>query len=164
MEEEASTKESKHGDRWSDEEFRVWVLDELIAEAPRLYEKYKDVVQKISFCIVKWRQRYQGNAPLWNRVFKKDRVIKEAIESVPIIHAVDHWMSSYSATLLPVDGEPKKKVTIIDLCSGKGYLSMLLSEYLKEPELVDKCILIDKAWPLCNSQPKPHHIRYVGLD
>ena len=73
-------------------------------------------------------------------------------------------MSSYSATLLSVDGEPKKKVTIIDLCSGKGFLSMLLSEYLKEPELVDKCILVDKAWPLCNSQPKPHHIRYVGLD
>jgi hypothetical protein len=92
----------------SDDDFQSWILQELETENPELQKKFPDVFVKISTCILKWRKRYHGNAPLWNRIFKRDRVIKEAIESVPIIHAVDKWMTTH------------EKVTIIDLCSGKG--------------------------------------------
>ena len=142
---------------WSDKEFQAWIHEQLQEEAgPVLYEKYgEQVFDKLSKCITRWRKRYRrdgdgDSAKLWKRLFKRDRVVKEIIESIPIIHAIDGWVASASN-----DDEP---VTIIDLCSGKGYLSMLLSEYLPASK-VKKCILIDKAWPMCFSEPQPHHIR-----
>ena len=132
---------------WSDEKFQSWILEELVKEAPALYEDYPDVFAKASRCITLWRQRFRGNMLLWKRIFKKERVTKEVIEAVPIVHAVDQWISSH------------KNVTIIDLCSGKGYLSMLLSEYLP-PDRVEKFLLIDKAWPMCHSTPGPHHMNW----
>eukprot|EP00980_Cylindrotheca_fusiformis_P015251 scaffold4239_cov80-Cylindrotheca_fusiformis.AAC.8 len=158
-------------DQQTDEEFESWIAGELKLENSQLDQEYPQVFNKIAHCILKWRKRYQGNSTLWNRIFKKDRVVKEAIESVPVIHAVDLWMRT------------NENVTIIDLCSGKGYLSMILSEYLndddedpkeKEEEeerqqqqrprrKVNKFILIDKAWPLCHSIPKPHHISWEHI-
>jgi hypothetical protein len=40
---------------------------------------------------------------------------------------------------------------------------MLLSEYLDEPQRCKKCILVDKAWPLCHTKPKPHHINWEHI-
>ena len=91
----------------TDEEFEAWIVEELKKENIQLYKQYPDVFVKVAHSILKWRRRYHGNIPLWNRIFKKDRVFKEAMESVPVIHAVDQWMIS------------KENVTIIDLCSGK---------------------------------------------
>eukprot|EP00957_Ditylum_brightwellii_P195597 14903795-Ditylum_brightwellii.AAC.1 len=45
--------------------------------------------------------------------------------------------------------EMREKITIVDLASGKGYLSMLLSEMLP-PEKVERFVCIDKAWPMHN--------------
>jgi len=135
----------------TDEEFEAWILEELKQENIQLYKQYPEVFGKVAHSILKWRRRYHGNIPLWNRIFKKDRVFKEAMESVPVIHAVDQWMIS------------KENVTIIDLCSGKGYLSMILSDYLDDPSRVKKCILVDKAWPLCHMTPKPHHISWEHI-
>ncbi|CAJ1951128.1 unnamed protein product [Cylindrotheca closterium] len=135
----------------TDEEFVAWILEELKQENIQLYNQYPDVFAKVAQSIIKWRRRYHGNIPLWNRIFKKDRVFKEAMESVPVIHAVDQWMMS------------KENVTMIDLCSGKGYLSMILSDYLDDPGRVKKCILVDKAWPLCHMTPKPHHISWEHI-
>jgi hypothetical protein len=36
---------------------------------------------------------------------------------------------------------------------------MMLSEYLPADK-VDKCVLIDKAWPMCHSTPQEHHIHW----
>ncbi|KAL3935715.1 MAG: hypothetical protein SGBAC_008816 [Bacillariaceae sp.] len=135
----------------TDEEFEAWILAELKRENIQLYKQYPDVFGKVAHSILKWRRRYHGNIPLWNRIFKKERVFKEAMESVPVIHEVDQWMIA------------KQNVTIIDLCSGKGYLSMILSDYLDDPSRVKKCILVDKAWPLCHMMPKPHHISWEHI-
>lgn len=99
--------ETARYDEQSDDEFKSWIAAELRSENPQLDELYPNVFDKVAHCILKWRKRYQGNSALWNRVFKKDRVIKEAMESVPVIQAVDQWMRS------------NESVTIIDLCSGK---------------------------------------------
>eukprot|EP00980_Cylindrotheca_fusiformis_P015240 scaffold4238_cov63-Cylindrotheca_fusiformis.AAC.1 len=109
-------------DQQTDEEFESWIAAELRLENSQLDKEYPLVFNKIAHCILKWRKRYQGNSTLWNRIFKKDRVVKEAIESVPVIHAVDLWIRT------------NENVTIIDLCSGKGYLSMILSEYLNDDD------------------------------
>ena len=56
-------------------------------------------------------------------------------------------------TQLP-EGE---KFTIIDLCSGFGFMSMFLAEMLPA-EKVDRIVLVDKMWPMRNQvlRPFPH--------
>jgi len=138
----------------SDDEFKKWIYGELVEEAgSALVEEFgSDLFHKISACITRWRQRYRdgdGSALLWKRLFKRDRVVKEIIESLPIVHAMDAYFLEKN----------NHNVTIIDLCSGKGYLSMLLSEYLPH-EKVRKLVLVDKAWPMCFAEPRPHHINW----
>lgn len=141
---------------WTDQEFRDWILQELIIEAPGLYRNYTTMFGDAADCILKWRQRYRGDNGVWKRLFKRDRVVKEVIESIPIIDAVNTWIQD------PCLADNMQNVTIIDLCSGKGYLSMILSEYLP-PDRVKKFVLVDKAWPMCYSEPKPHHINWAHI-
>jgi hypothetical protein len=139
---------------WTDAEFEAWILQELIGEAPELYENYTEVFHRSATCIKNWRERYRGNSLLWKRLFKRDRVVKEVIEAIPIVDAVDRWVCD-----LQKEGGVNQNITIIDLCSGKGYLSMILSEYLPS-ESVQKCVLVDKAWPMCFAEPQPHHMNW----
>lgn len=151
MENEDLEHNSEVPNNQSDDDFEKWIFNELRQNSPQLYQEYPNVFQRLAICVTKWRKRYHGNKPLWNRIFKKDRVVKETIESIPIINAVDHWMSSH------------ENVTIMDLCSGKGYLSMLLSEYLEESNRVKKLLLIDKQWSLHNMVPMAHHISWEHI-
>ena len=48
-------------------------------------------------------------------------------------------------------------MTVVDLCSGKGYLSMLLAELLP-PDRVRGCVLVDKAWPRHDVEVRHDHI------
>jgi len=134
----------------TDDEFGAWLTDELANSPGR--QQYKTVFDQAIVAIIKWRQRYRGNPKIWKRIFKKERVLKELIESAPIIHSVQIFVN---------ENENRKDApyTILDLCSGKGYLSMFLSEILP-PEKVQKIILIDKAWAMCNAELLPHHINW----
>ena len=136
----------------SDDEFLAWFTKE-VASCPGR-KKYSSVYDDSINAIVQWRKRYRGNPRLWKRIFKKERVIKELVESAPIIDLVKK----------AVDASPvgSKKFTIIDLCSGKGYLSMLLSEILPG-EKVERCILVDKAWAIASKETtelKRHHMNW----
>ena len=133
---------------WTDEVFEEFIRQELNKDP--LHEQYPEIFDAAPGCITKWRSRYRGDRSTWNRIFEKDRVVKETIEAVPIIDSVQRLVMSSSST-------DDKKYTIIDLASGKGYLSMLLSELLP-PSQVKRFVLIDKAWPQHNEPPKPHHI------
>ena len=58
------------------------------------------------------------------------------------------------------------KVTVIDLCSGVGYLSIITSELLHdlyggaEQSPVCRFVLVDRAFPMLNNTDtiKSHHI------
>ena len=84
--------------------------------------------------MLRWRRRYRGNPRLWRSLFKGEKVVKEIVESAPVIAAVREVVAAH-------EGE---KMTIVDLCSGKGFLSMILSELLPAAR-VERCILIDKV-------------------
>ena len=142
---------------FSDDEFKTWITSEL-QDAPGR-ETYTYVFEGAIEAMVRWRQRYRGNPTLWKRIFKKDRVLKELIESVPIIHEVQTLVSDPEKSYLSNETEKKKKFTIMDLCSGKGYLSMFLSEMLPK-ENVEKFILVDKAWAMCNTPLQSHHMNW----
>jgi len=133
----------------ADEEFETWFLAEL-QEHP-LSERYPELFIKAATAVTNWRRRFRGDPALWKRLFKKDRVVKEFVEAVPILDALLTWMESSNAT----------NITILDLACGKGYLSMMMSEVLP-PDRVLKCIMIDKQWPMATntSTPQSHHINW----
>ena len=136
----------------SDEEFHSWLTDE-VANCPGR-NTYSSVYDDSIDAIIQWRKRYRGNPLLWKRIFKKERVIKELIESAPIIEMVKKVVESSR------DGS--EKFTIIELCSGKGYLSMFLSEILPADK-VERCVLVDKAWAIASkdtTELKPHHMNW----
>jgi len=138
----------------SDDEFEVWFLDELIRSSPQVHSLYPELFSQCATAVTHWRRRYRDDRSLWLRLFKADKVIKEVIESIPVISLVQDWMDRHN--------DVEEPITIIDLCSGKGYLSMLLSEILP-PDRVTKCILVDKAWPMCHGKVMPHHVNWEHI-
>lgn len=139
---------------WTDEKFASWISEEL-TDAPGR-NTYPTIFDQSIDAIIKWRQRYRGNPAVWKRIFKKERVLKELIESAPVLHSVQKFVNNYESGHNDNDDDT---ITILDLCSGKGYLSMFLSEMLP-PEKVKKIILVDKAWAMCNSEVLPHHMNW----
>lgn len=90
---------------------------------------------------------------LWARFIKhkrkQTRSLKELNESAPVMQEV---LDMIRTSELP-DGQ---KYTIIDLCSGFGFMSMYLAEMLP-PDKVDRIVLVDKMWPMRN-QVTPNSI------
>ena len=58
---------------------------------------------------------------------KRGRLVKELLESLPVIHCVLEHVEQLRPKLTTT-GE---KLTVLDLCSGFGYLVMFLSELLQ---------------------------------
>ena len=134
--------------------FRAWLGSEL-AQQPGA-ERYPEVFAGALEAIVGWRRRFQGNPRLWLRLFKPEKVLKELVESAPILDAVSTFVAETSL-------EAGQKVTIVDLASGKGFLSMFCSEMLP-PERVEKLILVDKMWPRCGAaEVLPHQMNWEHI-
>lgn len=138
---------------WTNEEFEAFIDTELTKDP--LHKDYPELFKRAPKIISLWRQRYEGNAPLWKRLFKSERVLKEFIEAAPFIDSIERLVLSTELK----DGE---KFRIIDLACGRGYLSMFLSELLP-PDRVERCILVDKQWPMHNMPPKEHHINWSHI-
>ena len=127
-----------------EESFMDWLEAEL-AEAPGS-DVYADVYSDAVAAVRQWRRRYRGNQALWRRLMRPERLVKEIVESAPVISAVCDFVDS-------ADGP----VTVVDLCCGKGYLSMLLAEMLP-PAKLRGCVLVDKAWPRHDTPIGESHI------
>jgi hypothetical protein len=94
----------------------------------------------------------QLNNP-WTKVRK--RLVKEFNESEPCI--------SFIENILERNEDSNNKFIIVDLCSGFGILSMLLSELLPK-DRVDKIWLIDKRFPMTiDTEAKSHQISMQHL-
>ena len=149
---EDSTEDSTYG--LSDDEFQRWFAERLASHP--LMEDYPRIQLLASRAVTRWRQRFRGNIQLWRKLFKGERVVKEIIEAAPVI----------DATINIVENLPEgngQKFTLIDLASGRGYISMILSEVLP-PQKVEKIYLIDKAWPLSGTvDALPHQISWEHL-
>mmetsp|Transcript_26833 Transcript_26833/g.61271 ORF Transcript_26833/g.61271 Transcript_26833/m.61271 type:complete len:369 (+) Transcript_26833:237-1343(+) len=138
---------------WStNEEFAAYISDELHLHP--LSSEYPKVFAAAPGVICKWRERFRSNMPLWRRLFKKQQVIKEIVEAVPVIDAV--------VKLVEGSELEHETFTILDLCCGKGYLSMLLSELLPA-EKISKIVLVDKMWCMTNMTPSEKHISWTHI-
>ncbi len=126
--------------------FADW-LDKALRAAPN-QAAYGQTYLDSAAAVVRWRRRYRGNPKLWNRLMK-DKVVKELVECAPVVAACRDYVDAHT-----------KPVTVVDLCSGKGYLAMLLSELLPKDK-VSRIVLVDKAWPLNGQdEPLPHQINW----
>ena len=135
----------------SDADFEAYVTQSLAAHP--LASQYQELFQAAPICIRKWRQRYRGHPSVWKRLFDSSRVFKEFIEAVPVLDAVQQLVAQTT---------PSEPFTIIDLASGKGFLSMFLSELLPANK-VKRLVLVDKAWPMHGMTPQAHHISWEHL-
>jgi hypothetical protein len=147
------TSRNNHLFTMSDDEFCTYMSSHLQQNALSRY--FPDIFSKAPHCMTNWRRRFGDNPPLWRRLFDKDRVIKEFVEAVPVLDAVVKLINQQTTTT-------DRQYHIIDLCSGKGYLSMLLSELLP-PSKVHRIVLMDKAFPMRNQQPQSHHINWEHI-
>lgn len=138
----------------TDDEFAAWFTTRL-ALHPLLKTRYPRILDLAPRAVAAWRERYRGNVPVWRRVFDADRVVKEIVEAAPVLDAALRIVEG-------AEGEDGK-FTIVDLASGRGYLSMVLSELLP-PDRVERIVLVDKAWPLCGTEKAlPHQINWDHL-
>jgi hypothetical protein len=136
----------------SDVEFEALMAQTL--QKDPISAKYPEIFQLAPKCLVQWRQRYRGNRIVWKRLFNQERVLKEFIEAAPIIDAVRIFVDR-----APQGLSESEKFTVIDLASGKGFLSMFLSDMLP-PSKIRRFVLMDKAWPMHGAAPQPHHISW----
>ena len=147
----------------SDDEFCMVIMERL-NEDP-ISKQYPKLFNLIPNIFLKWRKRYSVTNPkLWKRLFDLDRVIKEFIEACPVIDSVLTTIENEKHQDDEESEEKKQKqcYTIIDLCSGKGYLGMILSEMLP-PSKIFRIVLMDIAWPMRNvpnAKSKPQHINW----
>lgn len=134
-------------DSISDENFEQWISNKI--RNCNLYSLYPDIFEEGIAVIMKWRSRFADRQDIWHRFIKGKsgntiRILKEFCESVPVIDSVRRSLSA-------LESEEKigifqgGKVTILDLCSGFGFLSMFLSEMLPA-DRVNRIILVDIQW------------------
>ena len=117
-----------------------------------IYRDYREIYDRAVAILEKWRRSFPKS--VWIRVVKSGRIAKELNECAPVIkHALDR------VDKMPVPADPDERATVIDLCSGFGYLGMFLSEML-DPRKVKLIALVDKQWPMFNAAPKSHQINW----
>lgn len=117
--------------------FEAWLFGLLVAGVTG--RRFLATSERVAKVICHWRSNFPGK--LWARLSRDScaTLIKEAREAIPVIAFVQQRVEA-----LDVEHGP---VTILDLCSGLGFLGMLLVEILPS-QRVHACVLMDQAWPL----------------
>lgn len=150
----------------SDDDFCEWIRLRL-SQNP-LSKKYPKLFSIAPDVFLRWRKRFAIASPkVWKRLFDLEKITKEFVEAAPVLDAVVTMIEKNDSddidskeNKLHQDQKQTKQYTIIDLCSGKGYMGMFLSEILP-PNKVFRIVLMDKAWPMRNSkEAKPQHINW----
>ena len=110
---------------------------------------------------VRWRARFWEDKQLWNRIRRGRRLAKELSEIAPVLARA---RDAAAALELPASG---KRLVVLDLCSGFGYLAMFLSELLAPfAAKVEKIVLVDVRWAPHNVTAGPQHLnpRHLLID
>ncbi|KAL3927361.1 MAG: hypothetical protein SGPRY_002857 [Prymnesium sp.] len=129
----------------SSEEWCEWLRASL--RASPCWALHPSLLQRCATLASAWRHRFWDRPHLWTRIRRGKRLGKEIAEVAPVIARVEAFEPSPSTP----------KLVILDLCSGFGYLGMLLSELLP-PHKVERIVLVDVRWAPHNTTPQPHHL------
>ena len=133
----------------ANEDWTAWLRAEL--EACPSYAEHASLLNECCQIAAGWRARFWTRKALWTRIRRGRRFAKELAEVAPVIARVRAQVDELNVA----SGQPK--AVILDLCSGFGYLGMLLSELLPANK-VDRIVLVDKMWAPHNITRQPHHL------
>ena len=122
--------------------FTLWV--KRLITSSNFYKDKQVLFDQIMEILISWKLRFADDPAICTRIFKRrgKRLLKELEESLLVIEKTMKALEQMKVTA----DQGEKKATIIDLCSGFGYTSMLLSELLPATK-VKRIILIDKDFP-----------------
>ena len=142
------------------EAFRAWFSEALLSSPPG--EAHAALATEVVDVVCRWRQpvsRGGFSQSTWTRLSKHDRLLKEAQEALPALAFARRVLEEDSAQWAG------GRATLVDLCSGVGYLGMLCSELLP-PAALARVVLLDKAFQHKEQQAgvlKPHQINPTHL-
>ena len=146
-------------------QFAEWIHTELAA-SPLHEQGFGLLMARAERVVLDIRKRLlaRDERSTWKRLMKKGRLTKELNETLPAIARVVAWVegpegaAAIAAAQAQNGGEGK--LTIIDLCSGVGYMSILLAELLAQSASarVRRIVLVDHAFPQWGALPKPTNI------
>jgi len=135
-----------------DDGFVDWLREE-VAKCPAWAEHAEILERCVQIAGRTWRERFGRDKKLWSRIRRGKRLIKELAESAPVLVRV---LRAVEALELP---DPSKKLVILDLCSGFGYLAMFLSELLAPfAHKVEKIVCVDIRWAPHSVELAAHHL------
>lgn len=126
-----------------------YALESRMRRSP-VWKRNEELCRKVLNEIApRWESDFGGDLrPAWNKIWK--RLVKELNECEPFITFI---MDKCTSTQDPF--------VVVDLCSGFGILSMLLSELLPASK-VSKIVLLDKSFPLTDVEIVPG--RHITID
>jgi hypothetical protein len=132
---------SSNNDEWYN-----WVVGELSSKPS--WSKYRETMLRcVKVAGERWRPRFSRED--WIRTMKKDRLLKELNEIAPVL---DRLLKELKKTAYS-----GQRTTIVDLCSGFGYLGMFIAE-LAPKEKLERIVLVDYAFAPFGQEPQTHHI------
>ena len=138
----------------SNEEWVGW-LNDAVRACPA-YRTHGTLLDECCAIAAGWRQRFWERRALWARIRRGNRLAKELAEIAPVLERARAEVASF-------DSPVGRKLIVLDLCSGFGYLGMFLSELLPADK-VDKIVLVDIKWAPHNVTPGPQHLSSEHLD
>lgn len=138
-----------------DEAWLGWLRLE-VQQSPA-YSQYHELLEECCSIAATWRKRFWERKGLWSRIRHGSRLAKELSEAAPVL-------ARAKAQVEALELDPTEpRVTVIDLCSGFGYLGMFLSELLPCAK-VERIVLVDIMWAPQNVERKPHHLNPEHID
>ena len=153
-----------------DDGFAAYLHQELVvADSPLVRQGYGPLLARAERVVLEIRRKLvaRGEHATWKRLMKKGRLVKELNETLPVIARVLAWINGAEGAAAVAAAEGGK-LTIVDLCSGVGYMSLVLAELLAGSPRVARFVLVDNAFPNYGSTAKPSNINpthlYLGND
>ena len=155
----------------SDAAFADWLREQI--DLLPIATQYPSIARRAHAAICRWRLRFSRE--VWGKFWKRQRLLKELNEYGPII---DHLERAFRAQKGPQGGGSTRvdddgmdgcvprvpgdapPWTVVDLCSGFGFLGMFLAELLPS-DRVERIVLCDRSWPMGGaSAALPHQISW----
>ena len=134
----------------SDAEWAAW-LHSAVKACPA-YASHASILDECCAIAARWRERFWPKRAVWSRIRRGERLVKELCESAPVL-------ARARAAVEDLENPGGKKMIILDLCSGFGYLAMFLSELLAPwADRVEKIVLVDVKWAPHNVPPSTKHL------
>lgn len=135
----------------------AWVMERL-RQLP-VAKQQPGLLAEVEPILERWHKQFQG--PSWQRFLRKGRLIKEFNEIAPVIARIREAIPHLCANARAANPElVEPRVTVVDLCSGYGFLSMFLAELVPANQL-QRLVLVDRSWPEATAaSAAPHQISW----